>query len=52
MDKISPITDKITLYLDDKQELIKILKLGRDKVEPLAQKNIIKIKEIMGLGNF
>ncbi len=52
VEKISPITEKINLYLSDKSELANILQSGLDRVRPIARDNILKTKEIVGLARF
>jgi tryptophanyl-tRNA synthetase len=47
-DELTPIQDKISRYLDDRGELMKILKIGRDRAAEQADKTIRRIHERIG----
>ena len=49
VEKISPISDKIKEYKNDKEQLKKILKNGNEKASDTANKTIIEVKKIVGL---
>ena len=49
VEKISPISDKIKEYKNDKEQLKKILKNGNDQASDTANKTIIEVKKIVGL---
>ncbi|MCI5053279.1 MAG: tryptophan--tRNA ligase [Pelagibacteraceae bacterium] len=49
VEKISPISDKIKEYKNDKEQLIKILKNGNEQASNTANKTIIEVKKIVGL---
>lgn len=49
VEKISPISDKIKEYKNDKEELKKILKNGKEQALDTANKTIIEVKKIVGL---
>ncbi|MEK7580602.1 MAG: tryptophan--tRNA ligase [Patescibacteria group bacterium] len=49
--EIAPIREKISYWQkpENKKKIIEILKQGADRVRPIAQKNLKKIKQIVGL---
>jgi tryptophanyl-tRNA synthetase len=49
VEKISPISDKIKEYKNDKEQLKKILKNGNELASDTANKTIIEVKKIVGL---
>ena len=49
VEKISPISDKIKEYKNDKEQLKKILKNGKEQASNTANKTIIEVKKIVGL---
>lgn len=49
VEKISPISDKIKEYKNDKEQLKKILKNGNEQASDTANKTIIDVKKIVGL---
>ena len=49
VEKISPISDKIKEYKNDKEQLKKILKNGNEQASDTANKTIIEVKKIVGL---
>ena len=49
VEKISPISDKIKEYKNDKEQLKKILKNGNKQASDTANKTIIEVKKIVGL---
>ena len=47
VEKISPISDKIKDYKNDKEQLKKILKNGNEKASDTANKTMIEVKKIL-----
>ena len=48
VDKLSPITSKMSDLLDDKAEIDRLLTIGNEKANEIAEKNIKEIYEIVG----
>ncbi len=50
-EEIAPIREKISYWQkpENKKKIIEILKQGADRVRPIAQENLKKIKQIVGL---
>lgn len=48
IEKLSPISTKMTQYLDEKSELETILKKGADHASTLANQTLKQVKDVMG----